>query len=120
VIRSSKDIPNTRKEISNGVGGSVEAYLPTKNGAIVSGCFTLEVNPNAPLEVLPRDGPGRLRSAEVFSSQGNPVPIFIKQEAFRWNYVGLWRCVSKSAQVENLEQQRQRTGRQDITMVLKL
>jgi hypothetical protein len=50
----------TRNEIHEAVGGSKQAYLPRKNGLVVCGAFTRELNPEAPNVILSGFGPGRM------------------------------------------------------------
>lgn len=78
----------TRKEISEVLGGSEIEYLPSHNGHVVCGCFTIEHNPEAPNIIIPGSGKVIEREAEKFCQQKHPVPIFIKHRVNEWEYVG--------------------------------
>jgi hypothetical protein len=90
----------SRSEISEMMGGSIQAYLPFKDGRVTCGCFRVEetLNPGAPEEVLF----GRVpimpdveKSAEMVSEQGKSgeaVPVFIFKAKGKWEYVGDYRC----------------------------
>jgi hypothetical protein len=52
----------TRDEIHDVIGGSVEDYLPTRDGHVVCGAFREDANPDAPTIILPGFGK-RIESA---------------------------------------------------------
>jgi hypothetical protein len=72
----------------------VYRYLPHRGGFVVCGCFNPALNPTAPQIVLPGEGPEIERWAEVFADQSQFVPIFLKRDANRWEYVGDYRVRS--------------------------
>ena len=86
----------SRDKISELLGGNAVDYLPTHDGHVVCGCFTLDHNPEAPNIVIP--GTGRIiqREAGQFCSQDYPVPIFIKRNVNEWEYVGDYKAVRHS------------------------
>lgn len=88
----------TRNEISARVGGSIQSYLPVKNGKVTCGCFNKEINPEAPDEVLFGAGdemPQVESSAQLVFEQGQrgeSIPIFVKRSSNNWEYIGDYRC----------------------------
>jgi len=110
----------TRKEITKILGGSTQNYLPHKNGRVLYGCFRTDLNPGAPSEILPGNTDDIRLWAEIFGSQNEAVPIFLKKQKNCWQYVGLWRCISKSEKADDIQERKLEVGRGDISMVLKL
>jgi hypothetical protein len=49
-----------------------------------------------------------------------PIPVFIKKRSNEWYYMGEYRCVELSEDPTLIQQQAAKTGRDDITMVLRL
>src|SRR5438067_10959924 len=83
--------PYRRDQIQTEYGGSIQSYLPHKDGRVVCGCFDLKMNPNAPGEILVGDAPDVIRSAELLIRQDEPIPVFIKEAKNRWIYQGHYR-----------------------------
>jgi hypothetical protein len=111
----------TRKEIHEALGGSVEEYLPTKNGRVVCGAFLPEHNPDAPMIVLAGKGPKIRKAAEQFARQSEPVPVFLKREANHWQYVGRFRVHRASTDPAEIAKHEKRANRyHTISMVLFL
>jgi hypothetical protein len=109
----------SRSEIHDALGGSVQAYLPTVGNVVVAGCFRRDTNPDAPAIVLPGNGPGIRKSAELFASAPEAVPVFIKHGVNDWRYVG--DCVSRLSQdPSEIRFHAQRAGRHDVSCVLHL
>ncbi len=74
-------------------GGEPVSYLPQRAGRIVCGRFKAgAMNPNAPYEVLVGNSPRVARKAELLASQGESIPVFIKEAPNRWRYHGAMRC----------------------------
>jgi Domain of unknown function (DUF6697) len=110
----------SRSEIHNALGGSVQWYLPTVRNAVVAGCFRRDTNPDAPAIVLPGNGPAIRKSAELFASSPESVPVFIKHGVNDWRYVGDY-CVTKLSQdPSEIRVHAQRAGRNDVSCVLHL
>jgi hypothetical protein len=91
----------TRQEISDLLGGSIQAYLPVANGRVVCGCFfrSEAMNPNAPEEVLfgtSGDSRDINKSADLVfqqGQQGEAVPVFLKIDSGEWEYHGDYLCI---------------------------
>lgn len=81
----------SRKEISAQLGGSEINFLPTLNGRVVCGCFTLDHNPEAPHVIIPGTGKTIEYEAETLCSQQNAIPVFIKHRPNEWEYKGDYR-----------------------------
>ncbi|MBI3896099.1 MAG: hypothetical protein HY313_09230 [Acidobacteria bacterium] len=110
----------TRADIHNELGGGIQDFLPHVDGRVVCGCFTSDLNPNAPWEILPGNGPDIIHWAEVFRQQGNAIPVFLKREVNRWEYTGMWRAGEIIKNQQEIAEREQRTGRTDISMIVTL
>jgi hypothetical protein len=109
----------TRPEIAAQLGGDWQSYLPHKNGRVVCGCFTADMNPDVPVKVLVGNGPQVLKAAEMLDAQIEPVPVFLKQEINCWEYVGEYagEFLTDPQIVTPLAR---RAGRSDVVGVLLL
>ena len=83
----------TRDEIHAEVGGSKQAYIPTLNGSVVAVCVKTDLNPRAPRELLCGTGPVIGKTGALLASTSFKVPVFLKKQANRWEYVGLYQPV---------------------------
>ncbi|MBX7255944.1 MAG: HNH endonuclease [Candidatus Hydrogenedentes bacterium] len=91
----------TRREISDLVGGGqLVSYLPTLHGKVLCGCFDPKVNARAPFEIdVGRKDPPTpkvMKAAHLLASQKNDIPVFIKQKADAWQYIGRYRATGYS------------------------
>lgn len=82
----------TLAEIVGALGGETQSYLPQKEGKIVCGRFTPEMNRRLPYEVLVGDLPRVRRKAESIAIQKGPIPIFVKESPNHWRYHGQMLC----------------------------
>jgi hypothetical protein len=110
----------TREQIHAALGGNPRAYLPVKGGRVVAGCFKTDLNPGAPEVVLPGTGDQIEASAELLARQAEPIPVFLKDAANRWRYVGDYRCVGLSRDAKEIDALAKKAGRDDVTCVLRL
>ncbi len=103
----------TRDEIHQEVRGSVRSYLPTVGNIVVAGCFnrSTNTNPDAPDIVLPGHGKIIEKTAKQFTSQGNAVPIFIKQAVNEWQYVGLYKVQRQSFDKKDIQHHAEKANR---------
>lgn len=75
--------------IASVVGGERQSYLPQKEGTIVCGRFTRDMNPKAPYEVLVGDLPRVAAKARLLVEQGGTIPVFVKEAPNEWRFHGL-------------------------------
>lgn len=116
-----KDQTYTRGEIHELLGGGTQDYLPHKDGKVVCGCFRKwSEQPDAPDVILAGRGTDIYRWAEVFCDQNYPVPVFVKQESNRWEYVGNYQVDRWSEEPAVIAEQKRRSGREAISRVLYL
>lgn len=111
----------SRADIHAAVGGSVQAYLPTRDHEIVAACLNPAQNPQAPAVVLVGRGPRIEASAVQFAAQGAAVPTFIKRATNEWEFVGWYRVARHSvdrAEIERHARSANRLG--DVTSLLFL
>lgn len=92
----------------------------TVDGRVTYGAFSLDLNPGAPSTVLPGTGPEIEKWARILAEQNEAIPVFIKKRANEWTYMGHYRCVSLSDDPTEIDAHATKTGRRDISMVLKL
>ena len=109
-----------RARISGLLGGGIQDYLPHSDGQVTYGAFSLDLNPQAPSVVLPGTGPEIEKWAHVFAEQPSSIPVFIKKRSNEWVYMGDYRCIELSDDPEAIEPHATKTGRTDISMVLRL
>jgi hypothetical protein len=84
----------TRDEIHGCLGGSKQAYLPTVSGHVVAVCVRVDLNPRAPNVVLCGNGPVIASAGKALAKQHEPLPVFIKRAANRWEYQGTLNVVA--------------------------
>jgi hypothetical protein len=86
----------SRPEISKMLGGSIQTYLPHKDGQVLCGCFDTspKYNPDAPTEVLYGAGSSKVqRMAEMVRDQHTAIPVFLRHKPRgRFEYVGDYLC----------------------------
>ncbi|MEA1053338.1 DUF6697 family protein [Lamprobacter modestohalophilus] len=111
----------TRSDIHAVVGGSVQAYLPTMAKVVVAACLNPAQNPQAPEVVLVGCGPRIEATAAQFLRQGSAVPTFVKHQANAWEFVGDYRAVRQSFDLDEIERHAKTAGRDgDVTSILFL
>lgn len=110
----------TRAAIQRVLGGGLQDYLPHADGKVVAGCFSKELNPQAPNVILPGTGPEIERWARVFAEQRTAVPVFIKQRSNEWYCMGAFRCIRLADDSPTIEEYASKANRSDVTMVLFL
>lgn len=111
----------TREELGYALGGNRQSYLPRKGDRVLFAAVTREDNPEAPRVILAGQGPEISKSAKCLARQPDAVPVFIKQQANAWEYVGHYRVISSSENPKILEEYRQQSGRDGtLTRVLFL
>lgn len=111
----------TREEIARMTGGGSEQdYMPNKDGMVLCLCLTQEYNPQGPQVVLVGTGPNVEREAEMFCAQKTAVPVFFKQRAHVWEYVGDYACVRWTDDPEEISAHEESSGRRNLKKVIFL
>ena len=114
----------SREDINECIGGEMVSYLPRRasddgsKGIIVCGCFSLDVNPDAPEVVLAGDTEDIHQRAIDLCNQGGTIPVFVKDDDDIRAYVGEYRVGYSSENPKIIAQQAKLSGRSDIARVL--
>jgi hypothetical protein len=113
----------TRTAICQHVGGgSLESYLPTRDGRVLCACLDPKRNPEAPEKILVGEGRGRLAAARKLIAQSlEPgIPVFLKESINNWKYIGNFQYVDCSIDPDVIAHESARSNRQDVAMVIYL
>ena len=78
----------SRENIHQLVGGNKDSFLPAFRGKIVAACLRPELNPKAPEYIVCNSGAAARAAGFTLSRQAEPVPVFIRQDADRYRFVG--------------------------------
>lgn len=105
-------------EIHEQLGGDRVLFLPNVDGKVVCARLKTETNPDAPNIILPGSGPNIVRAAEILEQQPEAVPVFLKRQSNRWQYVGMYRRVRVSCDRADIQVHSKRSCRDDISMVI--
>jgi hypothetical protein len=113
----------TREEIQTAFGGEIQSYLPQTGGRIVSGCFGLHFNPDAPQEIQVGSKPKVIQKAKTLSEQQDRrIPIFVKitgiYDARKWRYQGVFEFVELVDDQEALDAAEAISGRHGVLAYL--
>lgn len=103
-----------RDAIHDELGGELDHYLPQQDKKIVCGCFRPDDNPRVPDEVLVGKGVVIQRKAQRFTMQRWYVPVFIRRDTHRWEYMGDYRV---QGFLDVLDRKQREAGRTDVTKV---
>jgi len=109
----------SRREISAALGGSMQAYLPTKDGRIVAICLDPSSNPDAQREILVGEGPVVESTADMLVEQGSPLPLFLKRGDKEWEYIDSYKATGCSTDTVLLREKSLRAER-PVTRVVSL
>ena len=100
--------------------GSPPYYLLHRDGAVVAGCFTLELNPEAPLVVLAGKGPQHTKLADIFCAQTGSIPVCVKSGMGEWLCCGNFKLVRSSIDPAEIARHAAEARRPDIYKLLFL
>ena len=92
-----------RKEIAEMLGGNYQCALPHKDGEVMAGCYDPVMNPNAPKEILVRKGRDREKYSNKIADGKTTIPIFLKRDSKKYEFVGYFRATKYSANREEIE-----------------
>jgi hypothetical protein len=109
----------SRAEISKKVGGGTQTYLPSVEGRIVAGCFTPDLNPRCPEEVIPGTGPLIVGAARRVAAARATIPVFIKRRSKAYEFIGYYTAVSFDESAEEIDRAAKYSGREDVAGVLR-
>ena len=97
-----------------GADGSPPYYLLHRDGKVVAGCFTLEINPEAPLVVLAGDGPQIREWADLFCGQTSSIPVCVKSGLGEWLCCGNFKLVRSSTDPAEIARHSAQARRSDV------
>ena len=103
-----------------GADGSPPYYFPHRDGRVVAGCFTLELNPEAPLVVLAGKGPQITQVADIFCAQTGSIPVCVKSGMGEWLCCGDFKLVRSSTDPAEIASHVAEAQRPDIYKLLFL
>ena len=103
-----------------GADGSPPYYLLHRDGKVVAGCFTLEINPEAPLVVLAGDGPQIREWADLFCAQTSSIPVCVKSGLGEWLCCGNFKLVRSSTDPAEIARHSAQARRSDVCKLLFL
>jgi hypothetical protein len=103
-----------------GADGSPPYYLLHRDGAVVAGCFTMELNPEAPRVVHIGKDPQITGLAEVFCKQTGSIPVCVKSGMGEWLCCGDFKLVRSSADPAEIASHTAEARRPDICKLLFL
>ena len=103
-----------------GADGSPPYYLLHRDGKVVAGCFTLELNPEAPLVVLAGDGPQVREWADLFCVQTGSIPVCVKSGLGEWLCCGNFRLVRSSTDPAEIARHSAQARSSDVYKLLFL
>lgn len=110
----------THADLIEAFGGEVKGgiFLPSREGRIVCGCITTEMNPEAPECILIGDKGRVVARAEKMAEQGGAIPIFVKRAVNQWEYRGVYDFVRMSRKPADFKALAAEAGRDDIVAAL--
>ncbi len=100
--------------------GTPPYYLLHRDGAVVAGCFTLELNPEAPLVVLAGKGPQLSGLADTFCKQKGTIPVCVKSGMGEWLCCGDYKLVRSSTDPAEIARHAVESRRPEIYKLLFL
>ena len=103
-----------------GADGSPPYYLLHRDGKVVAGCFTLELNPEAPRVVLAGDGPQIREWADTFCAQTGSIPVCVKSGLGEWLYCGDFKLVRSSTDPAEIARHSAQARRTNVYKLLFL
>ncbi|MGO8837231.1 MAG: hypothetical protein ACLQAH_09750 [Limisphaerales bacterium] len=103
-----------------GADGSPPYYLLHRGGAVVAGCFTLDLNPEAPLVVLAGKGPQLSEWADTFCAQTGSIPVCVKSGLGEWLCCGDFQLVRSSTDPAEIAKHSVLARRSDVYKLIFL
>jgi hypothetical protein len=103
-----------------GADGSPPFYLLHRGGVVVAGCFTLDLNPEAPLVILAGKGPLISELADIFCAQTGSIPVCVKSGMGEWLCCGDFTLVRSSTDPAEITSHTAEARRSDVYKLLFL
>lgn len=103
-----------------GADGSPPYYLLHCGDDVVAGCFTFELNPEAPAVVLAGNGQEVMRWADKFCKQKGDIPVFVRSGKEEWLYCGRYLLERPSTNPEEIRTHSALAKRTDVYKLLFL
>src|SRR6476661_8649936 len=103
-----------------GADGSPPYYLLHRAREVVAGCFTVELNPEAPLVVLAGNGPQIRELADTFCAQTGSIPVCVKSGMGEWLCSGNFKLVRSSTDPAEIARYSAQAQRSDVYKLLFL
>jgi hypothetical protein len=110
----------TRQQIHDAIGGGLVEFLPHKGGHVVCAALTPKQNPDAPDTILVGGGKSILRWGEQLATQHDAIPVFIKDAANRWRFVGEYAAVGRETDEQTLTEYRHRVDHEDVVFAIQM
>jgi len=116
------DSEYTRDEIHSHLGGSKQSYLPTLSGRVLAVCVKPEMNPQAPKVILCGKGKIISSTGAMLAKQQEPVPVFIKRGANRWEFKGKFKATASYVSGQKFMDLLSGSGRSpsEVTLAIEL
>lgn len=87
---------------------------------VAAACLRIDKNPRAPYEIIPKNGPFIATWADRFSSQSEPVPVFVQELDGNWYYRGRFEVVGQSSDLNEIRLREQQANRTNVYKILFL
>ena len=91
-----------------------------KDEVVVAACLVIGVNPRAPYEIIPANGPLIRRYADKFSRQSNPIDVFVQESDGKWYYRGKFKLAGESKDANEIRLRAQQANRRNLYKILFL
>ena len=103
-----------------GADGSPPYSLLHRDGKVVAGCFTLDLNPEAPLIVLAGNGPQIREWADILCAQMDSIPVCLKSGLGEWLCHGNFKLLRSSTDPAEIARHSAQARRTDVYKILFL
>jgi hypothetical protein len=88
--------------------------------AVVAACLVIGVNPRAPYEIIPANGPLIRRYADKFCRQSDPIDVFVQEADGKWYYRGKFKLAGESKDANEIKLRAQQANRRNLYKILFL
>jgi hypothetical protein len=111
----------TRPQIAEGTGGgSLQDYMPNRDGKVLCLCLSQEYVPGPEQVVLVGRGPNVEKQAAMFCAQEGPVPVFFKTQGYLWEYAGEYSCERCTEDIDEITGFEESSGRLNLSRIIFL